>query len=132
MALNRTSQSSADSGTDIQATSSTKTTAQNRTNARTSSGKDNASSRKTTSQKNKTVRAQISTRETLAKRDASSNQTQVAEDNDSSETTTVRPARVQISKQSATGTTQNAYEAVGLQISFSVPIVAGLDSAPST
>lgn len=132
MALNRTRQSNSESGSDVQATVSTKSVSSLRTGNATSTSKETQKSKKKSKQSSRATRAQTGTRTATTKRDGSTSQIQNASDNDSSVTTTVRPARVQISKQSATGTTQNAYDAVGLQISFSVPIVAGLDSAPST
>ena len=130
--LNRTRQSNTEGGADIQATVSSKTATTSRDGTAKSTSKETGKSAKKSKQTSKASRAQTGTRTATTKRDGSTSQVQNAADNDSSVTTTVRPARVQISKQSATGTTQNAYDAVGLQISFSVPIVAGLDSAPST
>lgn len=130
--LNRTRQSNSESGSDVQQTTATKQSTQSRTGKSTSATQETNTNSKSSKQTSTATREQTGSRKTSTVRAGKTTQEQETTDDDSSTTTTEREARTQVTKKSATGTNQNAYEAVGLQISFSVPIVAGLDSAPST
>ncbi len=131
MALNRTSQSNEEGGADEQVTTSSRNNSTTRKGVAKSIAKEISAAKKIAKRTGNTDRDQSSTRQATTKRNSDTKQIQDASDSDLSVTTTVRPARVQRTTQSATSTSQVTRDTIGLQISFSVPIVAGLDSAPS-